>query len=384
MKKVLLFLFAMAICVNIYAQDGGMKFSQDDWETVLATAKKQDKLIFIDAYAVWCGPCKTMSKKIFPLKEVGDVYNANFINVKIDMEKGEGRALAKKYKVRAYPTFLFVNSDGELVHRGVGSQPAAKFVSLGKAAANPNMQLVTLQKQFDKGNREGIFMLNYINALTSAGMDAKVVTNEYLSTQEDLTSDANMELVFNTTRSMEAKGFDIMVENKEAFYKKFTKERAQGLMDYIIQGAHRGNLEKMTECYVKIFPEESEKMVTKYKVQHYMYDKGADANKNFEKAALAYMKASPSENPQELNAIAWHAYEVSEDKKMLKKALKWAKKSVKLRSQYMNNDTLAALYFKLKKKKKAIQTANLAIKLAGEEGVDAGETEALLKKIQAL
>jgi uncharacterized protein YyaL (SSP411 family) len=58
-------------------------------------AKKENKLIFVDAYASWCGPCKLMVKNIFPLKTVGDYYNSHFINAKIDMEKGEGIELAK-------------------------------------------------------------------------------------------------------------------------------------------------------------------------------------------------------------------------------------------------------------------------------------------------
>ena len=85
----------------------GIKFEEGNFKSLLAKAKKENKLIFIDAYAVWCGPCKLMVKNIFPLKPVGDYYNANFINAKIDMEKGEGIELAKKIQCKSFPNISF-------------------------------------------------------------------------------------------------------------------------------------------------------------------------------------------------------------------------------------------------------------------------------------
>ena len=71
--------------------------------------------MFIDFYTSWCGPCKMMMKNVFPLKEVGDYLNARFVCVKIDAEKGEGPELAKRYKVKAYPTFVAIDPDEEVL-----------------------------------------------------------------------------------------------------------------------------------------------------------------------------------------------------------------------------------------------------------------------------
>lgn len=96
---------------TVFAFGQGIQFENSDFKTIIAKAKKENKLIFLDAYTDWCTPCKMMVKNIFPLKSVGDYYNANFINAKIDMEKGEGIELAKKFGVKVYPSYLFINVD---------------------------------------------------------------------------------------------------------------------------------------------------------------------------------------------------------------------------------------------------------------------------------
>ncbi len=112
----------------------GITFFQGTWSEALAAAKKQKKLIFVDAYAVWCGPCKFMANNVFPDKAVGEYFNKNFINYKFDMEKGEGPEFARKYQVNAYPTLLFINAAGEVSHRQTGASDAAGFLKVGEAA----------------------------------------------------------------------------------------------------------------------------------------------------------------------------------------------------------------------------------------------------------
>ena len=118
MKKSLLFLVLLFAAFNVSAQ---VKFETGNFKSLVSQATKEDKLIFIDAFAEWCGPCKYMTSNIFPLKNVGDYLNKNFVNAKIDMEKGEGPAIARKFNVRSYPTFLILDSKGKEVARIVGS-----------------------------------------------------------------------------------------------------------------------------------------------------------------------------------------------------------------------------------------------------------------------
>jgi thiol:disulfide interchange protein len=116
--------------------EGGIQFETGTWAEVMQKAKDENKLIFVDAFAKWCGPCKWMDKKVFTDPAVGDFYNKNFINYRFDMEVGEGRTFASKYVIRNYPTLLFLDGEGKIVHRTIGSRASEQFISLGQEALN--------------------------------------------------------------------------------------------------------------------------------------------------------------------------------------------------------------------------------------------------------
>ena len=100
--------------------------------------------------------------------------------------------------------------------------------------------------------------------------------------------------------------------------------------------------------------------------------------------ARIYVKTYPNLSANTLNGLAWNFYEKVDDTKALKWATKWAQKSVALEDAYYNNDTLAALYYKQNKKKKALKYATKAIELAKAEGSDFSVTRSLLEQIEQL
>lgn len=108
--------------INMLTQTEGIKFEQGiTFEQALAKAEKEGKMVFVDCYTTWCGPCKMMSRDVFTLKEVGDYFNPRFVSIKINMETNEGRELAKRYPVRAYPTMLVLDSKGNQLQNIVGA-----------------------------------------------------------------------------------------------------------------------------------------------------------------------------------------------------------------------------------------------------------------------
>ncbi|PWL24759.1 MAG: thioredoxin [Fluviicola sp. XM-24bin1] len=116
------------------APTAGITFKKKSFEEAKKEAKKSGKLIFIDAYTDWCGPCKRMAATSFKDPKVGEMFNKNFINLKIEMEKDkDGPELARKYRVVAYPTLLIIDGNGKLVKQSVGMKSSDQLIALAKS-----------------------------------------------------------------------------------------------------------------------------------------------------------------------------------------------------------------------------------------------------------
>ena len=127
MKKIVLSFVWILICTVVsFAQ--GVKFETGTWSEMLAKAKAADKVVFVDVYTSWCGPCKKVAKEVFPQKEVGDTYNTNFINYQIDAESEEGKKFVERYPITGVPTFFFINAEGKVMHKFVGYKDVEGFV----------------------------------------------------------------------------------------------------------------------------------------------------------------------------------------------------------------------------------------------------------------
>lgn len=87
----------------------GIQFHKGSFKEAVELAREQDKLIFMDVYATWCGPCKMLKLNTFSTKKAGDYFNENFVNLSIDGEKGHGIKIAKTYGVEAYPSLFIID-----------------------------------------------------------------------------------------------------------------------------------------------------------------------------------------------------------------------------------------------------------------------------------
>lgn len=116
--------------------DSGILFVESSWAAIVKKAKAEKKIIFLDAYASWCGPCKLLQKNVFTRADVGEVFNKNFINVKIDMEKGEGPQLMRLFPLEVYPTLFFIDPSGKVVKKIAGYQSAESLIQIGTSLAD--------------------------------------------------------------------------------------------------------------------------------------------------------------------------------------------------------------------------------------------------------
>jgi len=230
--KIFTLLFISAIGFAT-AQSTGIEFDKSEFSQLLAKAKDQNKMIFVDAFAEWCGPCKLMAKNVFTQDKVGGFYNDNFINAQIDMEKGEGRELAAKYQVHAYPTYLFIDGDGTLVHKAIGYLDGDSFIDTGKKALNPNETLNGLQKRYEEGDRSPDLLKNLaIETLYKDPVFSQKVVEEYLSNKKIEDYDKiDLQLLLMGIKSAESPNYKIFYEGKEELINKFLSQDTYEAMD---------------------------------------------------------------------------------------------------------------------------------------------------------
>ena len=145
-KKILFSALLMIAAVMFFAfvpknnskakNEEGIQFVEPNWSKAIEEAKKQKKLIFIDAYTSWCGPCRMLKQNTFTDKTAGEFFNKHFINIALDMEKGDGIAFAEKYQIKAYPTLLIMDADQKSVSSAEGYINPGQLIEFGKYVIN--------------------------------------------------------------------------------------------------------------------------------------------------------------------------------------------------------------------------------------------------------
>lgn len=111
-----------------------INFIEDAFDEALRQGAKQNKYIFVDAYATWCGPCKMLKARTFTDSQAAAFFNSNFVNVSVDMEKGQGPQLARKWGLRVYPTLIIFDPKGNAVLGAEGFISANDLIRFGKQA----------------------------------------------------------------------------------------------------------------------------------------------------------------------------------------------------------------------------------------------------------
>jgi thioredoxin-related protein len=374
MKKIILSLVAIFAFAGVFAQ--GIEFEHGTLEEALVKAKKENKIIFMDCYTTWCGPCKYLAKNVFTQKEVGDFFNKNFVNVKMDMESEAGKPLMGKYSVRAFPTLLWLDADGNIQHKTVGAGDAKALLATAKTAVDPENSWGALNKKFVAGERSAAFLQNFILVSSKAGFDTKAAAEAYYATKtpEQLINATDVKLITSTVKSTSDSKFLFVLKNKAKFYavadKAVIDQFIEQTMSKELNMAMRKgdevaiatkkkellSLDKDIASKILAFTEVNKLYRNPDKVK--FYDALADFSIKFD-----------FDNSESLNKYAWMLAEAKEEigKDLMDKALKMAKRSVELDANFANIDTYACLLDKAGMKEEAKVQAKKSVELAPEE-----------------
>jgi thiol-disulfide isomerase/thioredoxin len=239
MKMKYLFLLLIVPFLNpitLHAQNRAIVFEQGAMADVLSKAGKENKLVFVDCFTVWCGPCKGMDKFVFTNDTVADFFNSNFINVKMDMEKGEGIAMGNKYKVGAFPTYLLLDGSGNVVYKFVGGMTADSFLITIKQGMDPKNRVASMNSEYQKGNRSKAFLREYVKLkieMKEIESGQKIASDYFkLLTPNERTKPDNWYLFGENRYSLYlsniySSNFNYLAENWKGFVKENGKETVE-------------------------------------------------------------------------------------------------------------------------------------------------------------
>ncbi|MDC8099102.1 thioredoxin fold domain-containing protein [Chryseobacterium rhizosphaerae] len=379
-------------CSIIISAQESIQFQELPFKDIIAKAKKEKKLVFLDAYASWCGPCKMMEKNVFTQKSVGDYFNASFINARFDMEKGEGREIAAKYGVRSYPTYLFLNGEGELVSQNSGYMEAGMFVTMAQDINSPGNKKGSLKERFANGEKDPEFLINVMKLNSSSDFDfAKKASERYFENKkktEELSKE-EIGLLLYFVKSTEDRNYSVFTSRKAEIIKFLPDETykefdAQLKLSKIVEQSIDEKNKRINE---DIFMKAAEPLVGKEAATTKLnqtklsyYEQNANFAE-FEKAALDYYKNADAFEPNELLRAAWIFSDHIKTPASLKKATEWAEKSVMRSETSENTYILAKLYFLTGNKEMAKNYAEMSKNIAVQTHKDSKLAEELLNKI---
>jgi thioredoxin-related protein len=391
--KMLLCTFFMSLSIFVHSQslesipsDKGIKWVTGlSWEQIKQKAKAENKYIFLDCYATWCMPCKMMEKEVYTNDTVANFSNSNFISVKVQMDTSkadnetvkkwysDAHSINKEYKVEAYPTFLFVSPNGELVHKGGGYHEAQQFVELMTDALNPEKQYYTLVANYKRGIKDYTKMRYLINTAYIIGdLDAeRLIARDYIENyllnvrKSELYTRQNLELVKANTFSSKDKAFQFLYKNaneidgqmKDSNFVEImalniiSNEEVKSAMAAAFKSGVAPNWNRLSNTIKKKYNSYySGLVITEAKTRWYKWKK--DWPEFCQNTVNLVDKYLNNAGDYLLATKAWEIFLKSVDKSQLEAALQWTK-SVITRSTDSSNilpntmDTYANLIYKI-------------------------------------
>jgi len=384
---------SLCLCIGLSMQADKIEFRDLSFKEGLEAAAEEGKPVFIDCFTTWCGPCKWMSANIFTDSKVAQYYNENYICLKIDMEKGEGVDIAKKYGIRAYPTLLYLDAKGErlLVSVGADRDPQS-YIDNGEQAKDPERNLPYLLSNVDENFEDQEFMYDYFMTTSSANMIPEGMVDRYFAqfSVEEWLDGPNWEILTRTADDINGKTFRVILDNASLVAEAQPEDGAsfieQTVFYALANQLYRARNEEAEAKYQATrdeilnigFPG-SEKIAFRLQLI------GFQKSENYEAYGAALVENVEKffwDDANELNNVAWTAFEKVESPEVLKRALLWAKRAVELSPEHHIMDTYAHLLHVNRQTEEALQVELKALELAQEQGASTKSYQEFIDEMQ--
>ena len=196
MKRNSIFIILISILwsIGLSAQDSKktetktiLRFEEMPWKKALQMAKESNQTIFVQVFTENCIACDKIKKDVWMNEDIAKILSSNFICWHPVQGSKDAKAFEKKYKIRAYPTTLFINGKGEVIDKYVGAVDARKMTNMAQNVKNGEFTLAFYRKLYNQDGREmePEMLLNYAIALRNADEDYEKLIADYFKTQSE-------------------------------------------------------------------------------------------------------------------------------------------------------------------------------------------------------
>lgn len=215
--------------------------SKSDWDLALKEANDSGKLIFLDIYATWCGPCKYLESTIYPDSALGKYYNSHFVNLKMDGETEFGRIKAREFALTAYPSMYFLTSDELMLAKVVGVKQAPDLKKFGKKVADNSARLQKFNRDYSQNELSVAELIQY-NALLqefdqkerAAEVGAKIVPS---LKEEDIFNPGYKNLILSSRTDIDGMLFKALKRNPDKVELFFSAEEREKLFSSVFDAS---------------------------------------------------------------------------------------------------------------------------------------------------
>lgn len=377
---------------SVHAQ---LTIINQDYQKALKTASQENKMLFIDFYTTWCGPCKVLDKTIFRNDSIGKILGKDFILLKYDAEKDTIFHLSKKHHIFIYPSAVILNKDGYVVDRNYGF-PGEDFPSLSKSV------LEFTNKSVEKNNRN-IFIKGYSNKIdissypkfyvNSVGNakakkpDPAVIKN-YFSENRDIFSEQYFStLMYFGASDMPENFADSILKNKIKFIDLYGELETTSLLflfvrdkfDRAISGKNQQKFDEAVAFFIGAIDDSPNRSAT---LQSFKMEFLKAQNKWGDVFKILDDRRNKGElSDGAINHYSWEAYKKCQDQRVIEKYIQWMKELTDKKPEYAYLETYAFLLYKSGNNAETKKIAQLAIEAAKRENQSTNDLEKLIKKV---
>lgn len=392
MKKVIL--IVLFLCsYSISNAQSKVLFEDSNYTDILKRSKTENKPMVVMFYATWCAHCNKMKSEVLKTPDLISYYQNTFVCMGINAESKEGLDLKSKFKgkfiIKAYPTFVFMDSNENVLNCISGEFKVEEFMNEAKNALNPATQFTTLKNAFyaDVTNAENC--IKYVIAARKAGLDATKIAESYLNTKkpEELYTEANWKIMANGINNIDAPEIQLIANNKEAFAKVSSPTRVEKKLVFVVSDNLRPLAEALdTINYNKRRPIAEGFHIRKVDSLLFQYDILISENtknwKNYRKTADANVEKYLWKNASNLVEVSSNYLNHINDKAALENAIKWSIQALTLGESLDKYILIAKLYQKEKNIPKAIEYAEKGKNFGSNLGWKTDDIDKLLIELK--